>query len=77
MNRRVLFALTLLTLGVSLSAQSQTPRQERIKSCHQQATEMNIEKNKWRAFMKSCIGAKAETAAKPAAPAEPAVKAES
>ena len=77
MNRCAAFALASLMLGLSLSAQSQTPRQDRIKSCHRQATEMNLEKNKWRAFMKSCVSAKPETAATPAAPAEPEAKAES
>lgn len=76
MHRRIPYAFILLTLGMSLAAHAQTPRQERIKSCHRQATETNIEKNKWRDFMKSCIKAKPETAAKPAASAEPGVKVE-
>lgn len=58
MKRPITFALALSVLGVSIPAQSQTARQERIKSCHQQSTELKIEKNKWQAFMKSCVDGK-------------------
>ncbi len=64
MKRLILPIIAVLTVGLASAASAATPQQTKMKACNGEAKEKGLKGDERKAFMKQCLSAKKDEAAK-------------
>lgn len=64
MKRLILPIIAVLSLGLATAASAATTQQTKMKTCNAEAKEKGLKGDERKAFMKQCLSAKKDDAAK-------------